>query len=432
MTKKPTKKTDTRNARARARGKPDDPAAVWLSPKQLKPWDRNPRLNDAAVPRVAAAIREFGFGAPIVARAADRRIIAGHTRWKAATQLGLERVPVRLVDLSERKAALMAAADNRLGELAEWDVPALQQLLSEFDLAEVELAGWSGDDLQAMADQLLGAADKERDVVEDEPPEPPEKPITRLGDVWELGRHRLVCGDATDPAVYDVLLEGAQVGLLTTDPPYGVSVTGGTHDPRDPNYRKGHDRRTIANDELTGERLEAFLRRAFTPAAERMVKGAAWYVWYAGTETRAFVDAAEVLGGFKHILVWVKPNFVFGRSDYHYRHEPVLYGWTPGAAHAWLGDRKQDSVFELGRDDAVGELKHPTVKPVKLYSIPIQNHLGADGSVLDNFAGSGPAFSAAEQTGRRCYGIELDPRFCDVIVERWQALTGGKAVRRGA
>jgi len=414
-------------------------AAEWVAIDQLKEWGRNPRLIDEAqIQRVAESIKRFGFSAPIVARLEDGEIIAGHTRYKAARKLGLHKVPVRFMQLDPADAHLLALADNRLTELTPWNDAELYDLLGEFGLESAALAGWSSEDLEQMGSDLLkgdgtGTGDgKPSDVDEDEPGDPPPEPITKPGDLWLLGKHRLLCADATKRASYERLLEGTRAHLMVTDPPYGVSVTGGTHDPRDPNYRKGPDRKTIANDSITGEKLRDFLKAAFTEAGACMVPGASWYVWYAGTETRAFIDAAELLGGFRHILMWVKPNFVFGRCDYHYRHEPCLYGWLPGAGHTWRGSRDQSSVFELSRDGAVAELKHPTVKPVKLYSVPIENHLEPGQIVLDPFSGSGPAFSAAEQTGRICYGTELDPAFCDVIVDRWERLTGAKAERRRA
>lgn len=407
----------------------DEPAAEWVELDKLAAWKDNPRVNDHVVDSVVESVRKFGFGAPLLARRATGEIIAGHTRLKAAHKLGLSRVPVRYLDLSEEQAHLLALADNRLAEKALWSLPGLHALLGKYDESEAAIAGWSGDELAAMAQEVLAQSDSDKEIAEDEVPELPAVPITKLGDVWQLGRHRLICGDSTDPQTFARLLGDRKVGLMVTDPPYGVSVAGGAHDPRDPNYRKGHERGGLANDELTGERLEQFLRAAYQAVLPALAPGAAWYTWYADRETLAVARAAEVLGGFRHILAWVKPNFVFGRADYHYRHEPCLYGWTPGAAHVWLGDRKQSSVFEVARDGAVAELKHPTVKPVHLYAVPIANHLGAGGCIVDPFAGSGPAVSAAEQTGRTCYAAELSPAFCDVIVERWQALSGSQAQR---
>jgi len=410
----------------KSRAEYDLPPAVWVATSELKPWIKNPRRNDHVVDDVAESMKRFGFGAPLVARLANGEIIAGHTRLKAALKLKFPQVPVRYLDLSEKEAHLLAAADNRLGEKAQWDERALLELLSEYAPGDRTLAGWSDKDLAA----LERAAKIGNDVVEDEPPPVPKVPITKPGDVWQLGRHRLICGDSTKPETYERLLHGRRVGLMATDPPYGVEAKTGTRNPFSPAYKKGEARnRSIENDELKKGDLEEFLRAAFEACAPTLSPGASWYIWFAGTHSREFIAATDQLGGFKHQLVWIKGKFVFGRSDYHYKHEPCLYGWTLGAAHTWLGSRDQCSVFELKLDKAVGELVHPSVKPVELYAIPIRNHLGADGAVLDIFAGTGPAFSAAEQLDRICYGIELAPGYCDVIVQRWEKLSGQGATR---
>lgn len=450
--KKPSVRPISPVTRARSLEAPEA-AAVWVPMGSLVPWAKNPRKNDHAVGGIVDSLIAFGWGRPLIAREANSELVAGHTTHKAALQLAerwaaaspdkrkawhpdavvtAERgiVPVRFVALSERKAHLLALADNRLAEASEWNDEALEELLREFAPEEVHIAGWSDDDLEKLA-RDVGKVQGADGVDEDEAPEVDfSKAVTKLGDVWELGRHRLICGDSTDPQVLAQLLGDNRVGLLATDPPYGVEVVGGAKDARDTkNYAKGNK---IQNDELTGPKLEAFLRKAFAAGVAYMVAGASWYVWYADKETLAFVKAAEELGGFRHMLAWVKPHFVFGRGDYHYRHEPCLYGWKPGAAHAWLGDHKQSTVFECGRDDAIAQGIHPTVKPVHLYAVPIQNHLGSDGSVLDLFGGSGPVVSAAEQMGRRAFVCELSPNYCDVIVSRWERLTNGKAVRRAA
>lgn len=410
---------------------------------ELLPWARNARTHsDAQIAQIAASVREWGFTNPVLV---DEHggIIAGHGRVLAARKLELVDVPtIVLAGLTEAQKAAYVIADNRLALNAGWDLEMLGAELQRLDELEFDVALLGFDDKeldQILRDYGSGAGE----VVEDEPPEPPKDPVTKLGDVWLLGQHRLVCGDCTDPTVLSALCDGRKAGLMVTDPPYGVSVVGGTHDPRDPAYRGktaterdprktyAHDRPSLMldNDQLTGADLQAFLCRALENVVPVLARGASWYVWFAGTQMRAFIGATDLIGGFRHQLVWVKPNFAFGRCDYHYRHEVCFYGWTEGAAHTWLGDRKQSSVFELARDGAVAPLTHPTVKPVALYSIPIANHLGADGLLIDPFAGSGPAFSAAEQLGRTCYGVELSPAYCDVIVERWQALTSGKATR---
>jgi DNA modification methylase len=427
-----------RPAKSQAVSEYDLPPALWVATEQLRPWAKNPRKNDHAVDKVCASITRWGFGAPLIARRENGEIIAGHTRLKAALKLKLKMVPVRYLDLSEEQAHQLALADNKLGEEASWDDGALLEILSQWSTADRDLAGWSDKDMAAL-ERATGTGG---DLKEDDAPPLPAQPITKLGDVWRMGRHVLICGDSTQAITYQQLrmLNGDRgFGLMTTDPPYGVNAVVGTTDPRqqkgDPRKRYAHNgdkESVIANDDLTGEKLEEFLRATWIAAAPALAPGAAWYVWFAGTNAMQFMRAAELLGGFKHQLVWVKPHFVFGRSDYHYRHEPCLYGWTPGGGHAWLGGRSQTSVFEIALDKAVGSSVHPSVKPVELYAIPIRNHLGADGTLIDPFSGTGPAFSAAEQLERTCYGIELSPGYCDVIVERWENLTGGKATRGSA
>lgn len=406
---------------------------VYKPLAKLIPYAKNARTHsEAQVAAIAGSIREFGFTNPILLDEHDG-IIAGHGRVMAAMKLALIEVPtITLAGLTEVQKRAYIIADNKLALDAGWDAELLALELQDIRAQGFDLA-YTGFSTEELENLIRGTqpSGPESEVKEDTAPEPPKNPITKAGDVWLLGRHRLICGDSTDPRVIKTLMDGRVSGLMVTDPPYGVSVVGGTHDPRAATYKRDPTL-TIQNDELTGDKLRAFLRSAFEASMPALAAGASWYVWFAGSETRAFIESAEVLGGFRHMLVWVKPNFVFGRSDYHYRHEPCLYGWRPGAAHTWLGDRKQSSVFELSRDGAVAPSTHPTVKPVELYAIPIRNHLGADGALLDPFAGSGPAFSAAEQLGRTCYGVELAPGYCDVIVERWQTLTGQKATRKSA
>lgn len=248
-----------------------------------------------------------------------------------------------------------------------------------------------------------------------------------MGKLVLKSRHRVLCGDSTKPEDVGRLMGGEKAGLMNTDPPYGVSVAGGTHDPRDAkNYRSGGK---IENDGLTGEQLRKFLQACFQNAADNLSPGAAWYVWYAGTETRAFLDAVDVIGGMRHVLVWIKPNFVFGRSDYHYRHEPVMYGWTKGAAHKWLADRTQDSVWEAkAAQDDLAKKQHPTAKPVSIAIKPITNHTMAGELVYDPFLGSGTTLIAAEQLNRRSFGMEIAPQYCDIILRRFENLTGEKPV----
>lgn len=401
----------TPNARAR------EAAAEWVPINTLIPWPDNPRKNDGVpVSKVAESIKRFGFASPIIARLADRMIIAGHTRWKAAHKLGLAEVPVRFVDLDPANARLLALADNRLNEIAEWDVPELQRLLSEFSLAEVDMAGWSSDDLEKMAGDLIGGKDPS-DVEDDEVPEPPKVPVTKFGDVWTLGRHTVVCGDSSDGAI-SVAASDRLANLLLTDPPYGVDYVGGTGDALE-----------VHNDGL--ETLEPLIRKSMKLACDALSIGAPVYVFAPckPQQNKTFGDVLLDLGVWRQTIVWVKDSLVLGRGDFHYQHEPCFYGWKPGGPHRPPPDRKQTTVWNFDRPKASRE--HPTMKPPALFAHAMGLSTDRGDFVLDPFLGSGTSVVVAEQLDRTAFGVEFSPAYCDVIVERWQAMTGGKAVRRG-
>ena len=421
MSKKARESADV-SADVRARARDDgEAAAVWVPLASLTAWARNPRRNDAAVPAVMESIKRFGFAAPIIARRADGEIIAGHTRAKAAEALGLERVPVRFLDLDPADAHLLALADNKLNEKAEWDDAAVMSILSEYGLPDAELAGWDAKELDALADSL-GANDAS-EVVEDEAPEPPAEAVTKPGDVWLLGRHRLLCGDSTSASSWrTVLRNGERLQMLWTDPPYGVKYVG-----------KTDDALTIQNDDLDNDGLESFLGDALGAAREASEPGAAWYVAApAGPRGVQFAVVLLRLGAFRQRLVWVKDRFVLGHSDYHYRHEDIYFGYVPGATgrrgrggEGWFSDNSQDSVLDVPRPSANKE--HPTIKPVDLVARCLNNSSRPGWLVGEPFGGSGTTLIAAEQLGRNARVIELDPRYCDVIVKRWETLTGQKA-----
>lgn len=389
------------------------------APDQLvanpKNWRIHPKTQQDAL---AGALDQVGFVQPVMVNQRTGLVVDGHLRVELALSRGEPSVPVNYVDLSPEEEALVLVSLDPLSAMAGQDDEKMRQLM-----AEVE---FESHDLEASLAALL-PPDRKGLTDPDDVPEPPDEPYVKPGDLWLLGDHRLLCGDATSAEDVARLHDGAKPSLMVTDPPYGVAVAGGTHDPRDiRNYRSGGK---IKNDDLTGPRLAEFLSAAFRIAASALTPGAAWYVFYAGTETSATLEAVAVLGGMKHVLVWVKPNFVFGRSDYHYRHEPIAYGWTPGAAHLWLGDRTQDSVWEEGPVTDLAKKQHPTAKPVAVYSRPMQNHTTQGDAMYEPFSGSGSGIVAAETLGRRCYAMELDPRYVQVTIERWQAFTGKEAVR---
>jgi len=255
------------------------------------------------------------------------------------------------------------------------------------------------------------------EIIEDEVPEPPEEPITKPGDLWILGRHRLLCGDSTDQTVVAKLMENQLADMIFTDPPYNVNYTG-----------KTKDALTIKNDSMKDDNFRHFLTLAFLNMAQASKAGAPIYVCHADSEGLSFRTAFKEAGwDLKQCIIWVKQHFVMGRQDYQWQHEPILYGWKPGAAHKFYGDRKQTTVWQIDRPMANRE--HPTMKPIALCAQAIKNSSKSGDIVLDLFGGSGSTLIACEQLNRTCYMMEIDPKYCDVIVKRWENLTGQKAER---
>jgi site-specific DNA-methyltransferase (adenine-specific) len=384
---------------------------MWAVAK-IKPYERNPRRNDDAVASVARSISEFGFRVPIVVDA-EGVIIAGHTRLRAAESLGLAKVPVHVArELTPEQARALRIADNKLHELSTWDAELLPLELADLRDIDVDLSllGFSADELE----QLLpsGAAD-----AADEVPEPLPEPVSRPGDLWLLGGHRLLCGDSTSGADVDRVLDRALADLVLTDPPYGVEYVG-----------KTDQALVIENDGADG--LGALLASSLGGALRASRPGAVWYVAApAGPQFRDFADVLADLGVWRQTLVWVKDSMVLGRSDYHYKHEAIFYGWAPGAAHREPPDRTRTTVLEFERPKASRE--HPTMKPVALWSELMANSTTRGDLVYEPFSGSGTTIVTAEQLGRRCRAIELEPRYVDVAVRRWEQLTGKQAVLEG-
>jgi DNA modification methylase len=381
----------------------------------IRPYENNPRVNDAGVDAVAASIREFGFNQPIVVDEQDV-IIVGHTRYKAAVKLGMAMVPVYVArGLTPAQARAYRVADNQTATLSQWDDDRLLlELISlqdaDFDLS---LTGFSDDELQA----LLAPAGNAGLGDPDEVPEPPAEPVAKPGDLWLLGRHRLLCGDATKREDVERLLDGSPADLLLTDPPYGVSYVG-----------KTADALTIANDAMDPEQYRAFLGDALTAAATHLRPGGSFYIWHADTAGRPTRWASSDAGlTVRQCLVWTKNTMVLGRQDYQWKHEPCLYGWSDGAAHTWLSDRCQTTVLEFDKPSRSAD--HPTMKPVELFAYLLRNSCPKGGRVLDLFGGSGTTMIAAEQEGRSASLLELDPRYVDVIVKRFEMFTGQTAER---
>lgn len=372
----------------------------------IRPYDRNPRNNDGAVDAVAASIKEFGWQQPIVVDR-DGVIIAGHTRYKAAQKLKCKEVPVVVAEnLTDEQVKAYRLADNKTGELAEWDTALLDEELAE--LADFDMSQFGFDTI--LQEEAREAEEDDYDV------NLPEEPKTKPGDIYQLGRHRLMCGDSTDAESVYQLCQDGQVDMLLTDPPYGVDYTG-----------KTKDALKIQNDATSDEMLRDMLADAFSAANNIMKPGAVFYIWHADSKALVFRIACQMAGWeVRQVLIWVKNTMVMGRQDYQWKHEPCLYGWKDGAGHLWASDRKQTTILNFDRPTKNKE--HPTMKPVKLFDYQIQNNTKGGDIVLDLFGGSGTTIVACEQNGRCARVMELDPRYVDVIIDRWEKLTGEKAV----
>lgn len=384
---------------------------------EVVPYVRNPRKNTAAIAKVAASIREFGWRQPIVVDA-EMTVIAGHTRLEAARSLGMAEVPVHVAfGMTEAQVKAYRLADNRVSEEAEWDRDLLALEFADLQALDFDLAG-TGFDAEELAEILAPPGGVLDGADLDEAPEPPAEPVTKPGDLIVLGAHRLFCGDSTDAGAWDAVMGDDEADGVWTDPPYGVSYVG-----------KTKDALTIENDSLDEKSLADFLRAALSLAWAHSKAGAPWYVASPSGPLQCVFDTVLIeLGVRRQCLVWLKDQFVLGRSDYHYRHEPIFYGWKEGAAHQWFGGRSQDSVLDIPRPKRNAE--HPTMKPVALVTRCLENSTQRGAVVADPFGGSGTTLLAAEATGRRARLIELDPRYCDVIVARWEAATGQKATRQ--
>lgn len=402
----------------------------WLADKieqwptaKLIPYARNARTHsEDQVAQIAASIAEFGFTNPILA-GSDGVIVAGHGRLAAAQKLGLELVPVVVLDhLTPTQRRALVIADNRIAENAGWDEEMLRielQILQD-DGIDLDLTGFDAD---ALANLLAGdEPDNEGQTDEDAVPEVTETPISRPGDVWIMGQHRLLCGDATVTESYDRLMQGGAADMVFTDPPYNVNYANSAKD-----KMRGKDR-AILNDNL-GEGFYDFLVAALTPTVAHC-RGAI-YVAMSSSELDTLQSAFRAAGGhWSTFIIWAKNTFTLGRADYQRQYEPILYGWPEGAQRHWCGDRDQGDVWSIKKPQK-NDL-HPTMKPVELVECAIRNSSRPGDVVLDPFGGSGTTLIAAEKSGRIARLIELDPKYVDVIVRRWEEFTGKQAIREAA
>lgn len=391
----------------------------WPTDK-LVPYARNARTHsDEQIAQIAASIVEFGFTNPILA-GGDGVIVAGHGRLAAAQKLGLERVPVVVLDhLTPTQRRALIIADNRIAENAGWDEAMLRIEIASLQDDDFDLA-LTGFDADALAELMAGdEPDAEGNTDDDAVPEVGETPISRPGDVWELGNHRVLCGDATDPKSYEALMADAQADMVFTDPPYNVDYANSAKD-----KMRGKDR-PILNDNL-GDGFYDFLLAALTPMLERCA--GATYIAMSSSELDTLQQAFRAAGGkWSTFIIWAKNTFTLGRADYQRQYEPILYGWPEGAQRHWCGDRDQGDVWNIKKPQK-NDL-HPTMKPVELVERAIRNSSRPGDIVLDPFGGSGTTLIAAEKSGRIGWLIELDPKYVDVIVRRWQDWTGQEAYR---
>lgn len=376
--------------------------------KSLIPYARNARTHsDMQVAQIAASIKEFGFLNPIVITE-DNTILCGHGRLMAAQKLGLKKVPcVKESHLTETQRRAFIIADNKLSLNAGWDNELLSVELTELQGADfdLDLLGFDEKELSQLFDEGNKIQEDEFDV-ETELTKPT---FSKSGDIWSLGRHRLVCGDSTKEETYKSLMGKKKANLVMTDPPYNVDYQGSAG--------------KIKNDNMESDKFYQFLFDAFVNMEQAMASDASIYVFHADTEglnfRKAFIDAGFYLSG---CCIWKKPSLVLGRSPYQWQHEPCLYGWKKKGKHQWYSGRKETTVWEFEKSKKNSE--HPTMKPIPLLAYPITNSTMSNAIVLDPFGGSGSTLIACEQTDRICYTIELDEKFCDVIVNRYLEQVG--------
>lgn len=410
----------------------------------LTPYENNPRNNDEAVEPVANSISEFGFKVPIVATS-DGEIINGHTRWKAAKKLKLKTVPVIIADdLTEEQVRAFRLADNKVAEIAQWDIELLLSEIESVDNLDMTLFGFTDSDYtlddfedeETDTDISEGEIESEGDSVSS----------VEYGDIYQLGRHRLMCGDSTSAGDMKELVNGEKIDLYVTDPPYNVAYEG-----------KTEEAMTIQNDSMDDASFRQFLRDAFSVADQHLKPGGAFYIWHADSEGLNFRAAVKETGWLlKQNLVWVKNSIVLGRQDYQWKHEPCLYGWKDGASHYFVDNRSlatvieedEENLKEMTKGELISYIKtmqensptsifyedkpvrsdiHPTMKPLKLIARCVLNSSKKGERVLDSFNGGGSTLMVCEKTERIYYGMELDPVYVERTIKRWEEETGLKA-----
>jgi site-specific DNA-methyltransferase (adenine-specific) len=384
----------------------------------IKPYENNPRkLSEQAIQKVAMSLKEYGFRQPIVV---DKNmvIVAGHTRYRASKKLGLKQVPISVIDnLSEEQINAYRIADNRTAEESEWDNELLKMEIKELEAKDfkLDLLGFNDEQLNdILFEEKQGLTD------EDEVPEAPEEPISKLGDIWKLGKHKLICGDSTAEETFKNLFNDNKADLIFTDPPYNVDYSG----------RGENDLGKIKNDNMGENDFIDFLCKNFNLMSDYLKPLGCVYICHPDSHSKpkiAFEINFDKFFKKSSTIIWDKGNAGMGWQDYRSQHEPILYGWKEGQGkHSFYGDRKNTSIWSVKRDNVSG-YKHPTQKPVALSQKAVLNNSKEDDIIFDSFLGSGSTLIACEKTNRKCYGIELDPKYCDIIIKRWENFTGKKA-----
>jgi DNA modification methylase len=377
---------------------------VRVPVESLKSFQGNPRIGDVSL--IAESLEANGQYRPIVVRKSTREILAGNHTWQAAKLLGWREIWIVEADVDLDTAKRIVAVDNRTNDVARYDDEALAKLLGSLD--DLVGTGYTPDDLDALLASLTSREEPTALTDPDDIPDVPEVAQSRFGQVWTLGPHRLLVGDATQDL--SALMQGDLADLVLTDPPYNVDYEGGTG-------------LKIENDKLLADDFRELLYGAYSSASDFSKPGAGIYVFHADSERVNFQTMAENAGwSIRQNLVWVKSALVMGRQDYHWQHEPILYGWLSGAGHKWYGDRKQTTVIEWDKPSRNAD--HPTMKPVGLIQYLLSNSTQTGDIVLDPFAGSGSTLIACHATARKSRLVELDPKYADVILRRYMEHTG--------
>lgn len=389
----------------------------YVDINSISPYERNARAHGKDdVKAIKKSIEEFGFNDPIGVW--NNQIVEGHGRLLAAKELGMEQVPIiRLDELTDEQRKAYALAHNKTAELSDWD----------FDMLAAELQDLNDIDMSAFGFDIDKFVEEQSEIIEDEAPEPPKEPKSKLGDIFELGGHRLICGDSTDSVVIDKLMDGVKADMVFTDPPYGVAYTGGMK--IEDGKIQSNNKKQIKNDALDYENLYSFLLEAFINLREHTKERAAFYIFYAHSRSREFLNAfhdAELKQ--RSVLIWHKTSGGFGdfMAQYMNAYEPCIYG-SNGEAVNWYGPTNEKTVWDMDKEKKCD--LHPTMKPIELVSRAIRNSSKQGQSVLDLFGGSGSTLIACEQLNRKCFMCELDPRYVDVIINRWEQFTGQKATK---